>query len=373
MNPPSPVPGCQPQAPYPVSTSSSRAPASLPAQAPPVVRTAIPEASDMWLPTEVMARVMDVLPLENVPAAALVCKAWYQAAEAARSATLLLRCFEDLSVPGAAQSALFAQYMVQVDAFPPRHRLEGLISLARLQRGMAPEEQEQAFRNLMAAASRLCPEDRCALLCVLAIRLAPAADGKQAAWLPGALGMLIGAARALPVQAQGMIVAALCCNRQNLEGASDSFLAQIAGLVASWMLDELKKPGCLFARAIRLCVGSGPITARTRSLLEHFGYYRLPSMTTVFGGEKTSARIAELGREILALDLEMPDKLKILAHHDCWNFPWLARGWMEEAESTGLAYVKAMQALPLPQDAMVSLLSAGLTNGAALLSIFLRN
>jgi hypothetical protein len=368
MSLPSLVPGCQPHALFPVSTHASPVPDGLPAHAAPVLRTAIPQASDLWLPTEVMARVMEALPVETVPAAALVCKAWYQAADAARSATLLLRCFEDLSVPGAAQSASFGQYLVQVDAFPPRHRLEGLISLARLQRGMAPEEQEQAFRTLMAAACRLCPEDRCALLCVLAIRLAPS-DVKQAAWQPEALETMIGAARTLPVHAQGMIVAALCGNRENLKGASDSFLAQIAGLVASWTAAELSKPGCLFARAIHQCVGSGPITVQTRALLGHFGYYRLPFMTTLSGGVKTSARIAEFGRSILALDLEMPDKVKILAHHDCWNLPWLARGWMEDAEESGVAYLRAMQALPLPQDALVSLLSAGIVNGAALLSM----
>ncbi|MET0962484.1 MAG: hypothetical protein ABWY05_06640 [Noviherbaspirillum sp.] len=69
----------------------------------------------------------------------------------------------------------------------------------------------------------------------------------------------------------------------------------------------------------------------------------------------------------MALDLDMEEKLLILAHSGHRSGPWLLPAWLVDAEESGLAYLRAIQTLPLEQDAMVTLLCGAMEKGAPLL------
>lgn len=364
MSLPSAAPACQPQAHSTVSFPSSIVPATLPAQRSPVLHATAPEPACLWLPVEVVAQVIDALPVSSVPAASLVSKTWLEGADAARSAARMLRWMDDLD-SGAVTVALFDQWLTQVAAFPPHYVVQGLCALARFQCSLGPQHREQAFRKLLAASS-LCPAQHM-VLCLLALSLAPGARSTPQDLEAVLLDMLLASARKLPVERQAMIVAALCGNQENLQGATKGFLAQIAGMVGSWPARELEQAGALFARTIRACVKSGPITPQICQQLGHLGFYRLPFMTSLFPGPKTAETIAKWARQILALDLEMEEKLFILAHLGHQKEPWLVPGWFTGAEQSGLAYLRAIQTLPLEQESMVALLCGSMAKGAPLL------
>ncbi|MET0962485.1 MAG: hypothetical protein ABWY05_06645 [Noviherbaspirillum sp.] len=280
MSLPSAAPACQPQARSTVSYPSSTGTAGLPAQQAPLLHAAGPERSCLWLPADLIGRLVDALPMSSMLVAFLVSRAWLEAAGAARSAAKILRWMEELGPAAAVTLAMFDQGLIQVAAFPPRFVGQGLCTLARWQCCLAPHHQQQAFRKLLAAASGLCLAERSRSLCLLAVSLAPVAGSRPEDWSPARLDMLIAAARELPVERQAMIVAPLCGNREDLQGAADGFLAQIAGIVRSWPAHELARPGALFARTIHACVKPGPMTPQIRQQLGHFGFYRLPFLTS---------------------------------------------------------------------------------------------
>ena len=346
----------------------------------PVLRTATPSTCSIWLPSEVIQKIITYLPIDRMPTAILVSKEWR---EPMREVPRLLEKLQEIQNAGhygSVNAEHFGHLLAQVDLLPSRCVIVGLLQLATFQPYLVPNDWSKIFITLLQRTPSL-PLDECRrMLCMLALHLPDHLPGDGETQPPGtvtifgAVDMLIAAAQPLPLETQGLVLAALCGKIDAVSEGRSRLYRKVTDIAAKWpkqVVDGEEELG--FARAIYKIAVSGAADFQIRDQLRQFTFYmpfmsqRPPSGNQLTDVEHILRRVPM----IMRMDLSAPERLALLQHWDSNCKPWLLTAWSDGNVKDGLRYIEAMGALDLSAHHLSDLLASCGPDGSPLLNTLL--